>query len=132
MGAFFISGCIHACGSYGVTRAHGLPFSDGGEISYFLIQGLALITEDLTCYLLGIDDHVRKRPTELRRWLGYTTTGAWYIWSRVALKIVPLTVAHGIRDERGSLFAALELVERGVLAVPGNFVARICGGYPLN
>jgi len=92
---------------------------------------VAIIVEDLACWVLGIDDQAASKPTTLRRWAGYTIAGSWYIWSRVALKAVPLALAHGIRDERGPLFAALELVERGAIAVPGNFVAVALGGFPL-
>lgn len=123
MTAFLVSGLIHASGSYNVTRARSLPLSTGGELKYFLLQGVALTVEDLACWTLGIDDQAGRPPTPTRRWLGYAITGIWYIWSRVALKAVPLAVAHGIRNERGPLFAALELVERGAVAVPGNFVA---------
>ncbi len=45
-----------------------------------------------------------------------------YISTRVRLKAVPLAAAQGIYDERGELFAALELVRRGLVGVPGNFV----------
>ena len=38
---------------------------------------------------------------------------------------MPLAVAHGIRDEHGELFAAMEVVRRCVAAVPGNFVSLI-------
>lgn len=128
MASFFFSGAIHAVGSYNVTRAIGLPPSDGGELTYFLVQGAAVIVEDLICWLLCINDQTAQPPTVLRRWLGYMATAHWYIWSRVALKVVPLAVAHGIRDDRGPLFAAVQLVERGALAVPGNFVAMALGG----
>lgn len=73
--------------------------------------------------MLGIDDQAGHPPTPTRRWLGYAITGAWYTWSRVALKAVPVAMAHGIRNDRGPLFAAVELVERGAVPVPGNFVA---------
>jgi hypothetical protein len=129
MGSFLISGFIHATGSYMVTRARGLPLSDGGEITYFLLQGIAMIAEDFGCWVLGIDDRATRRPTMLRRWLGYLITGSWYVWSRVALKAVPLAIAHGIQTEQGPLFAAVELVGRGAVAVPGNFVSMALGGY---
>lgn len=129
--SFFVSGCIHACGSISVTRAKGYPVSDGGEMTYFLLQGVALTIEDLALWVLGVDDQAKQRPSSLRRWVGYGVTSTWYIWSRVTLKVVPLAFAHGFRDERGSLFEALALVERGAIAVPGNFVAWAFGGYLL-
>jgi Membrane bound O-acyl transferase family len=118
--SFIVSGFIHACGSYNVTRALNLPISDGGELKYFMLQGVALMVEDFGCWLLGIDDRVA--PTRMRRWLGYTVTATWYIWSRVVLRAVPMLVVHGIHDKRGPLFSAVEIVERGAVAVPGNFV----------
>lgn len=97
---------------------------------YFLLQGIALMLEDSVCWALGVDDHAAGPPTARRRWLGYLVTATWYIWSRVNLKVVPLAErGHGIMDERGQLFAALELVERNVKAVPRNFIARGFGGY---
>jgi hypothetical protein len=55
--------------------------------------------------------------------MGYAITLSWYVWSRVQLKGVPVALAMGIEDERGDLFAALELVRLSAVAVPGNFVA---------
>ena len=121
--SFLVSGLIHACGTYNVTRALRLPISDGGELPYFMIQGIAIMVEDLGCWTLGIDDQKKRLPSSLRRWVGYMVTASWYIWSRVTLKAVPLALAHGIHDRRGELFAAVELVDRGAVAVPGNFVA---------
>ncbi|CAP92705.1 hypothetical protein E8E15_002425 [Penicillium rubens] len=122
MMSFVISGLIHACGTYQVTRALGLPLSDGGEMKYFTLQGMAIIAEDFGCWVLGIDDR-GTQPGVMRRWMGYAITLSWYVWSRVQLKGVPVALAMGIEDERGDLFAALELVRLSAAAVPGNFVA---------
>ncbi|KAL9580225.1 MAG: hypothetical protein Q9212_004621 [Teloschistes hypoglaucus] len=130
LASFFVSGCIHASGSWAVTRAYRLSLSDGGEMRYFLLQGIALMLEDSACWALGVDDQAAGPPTVKRRWLGYLVTVTWYVWSRVNLKVVPLAErGHGIMDERGQLFAALELVERNVKAVPGNFIAKSFGSY---
>ena len=59
------------------------------------------------------------------RFLGYLSTISFYILTHVKLKAVPLAAAHGIQDERGELFAALELAHRGLVAVPGKFVAMV-------
>lgn len=120
--SFLVSGCIHACGSYQVTRRFGLPLSDGGEIRYFMMQGMAIMLEDLGCWALGVDDRAGKSPGMMRRWIGYAITLSWYVWTRVQFKAVPVALAMGIQDERGSLFAALELVRQSAAAVPGNFV----------
>ena len=119
--AFLVSGLIHAAGSYNVTRAMGLPLSDGGEIGYFLLQGFAIMVEDLVLWALRVDC---RSGASSRKWrlLGYVATAYFYILTRVKFKAVPLAAAHGIQDERGELFAALELVRRGLVAVPGNFV----------
>lgn len=119
--AFLVSGLIHAAGSYNVTRAMGLPLSDGGEIGYFLLQGFAIMVEDLVLWTLRVD---YRTGASGRKWRlpGYIATACFYILTRVKFKAVPLAAAHGIEDERGELFAALELVRRGLVAVPGNFV----------
>lgn len=120
--SFVVSGLIHGCGTYQVTRAFGLPLSDGREIKYFVLQGVGIIAEDLGCWVLGIDDRGTK-PGGMRRWVGYATTLSWYVWSRVYLKGVPVALAMGARHERRDLLAALELVRESAAAVPGNFVA---------
>ncbi|RMZ77833.1 hypothetical protein DV737_g4174, partial [Chaetothyriales sp. CBS 132003] len=124
--SFLVSGLIHAAGSYNVTRATGLPISDGGEIRYFVMQGVAIIADDGVLWALGVDYRKGKREDGrwMRKLLGYLVTATWYIYTRVWFKAVPLAIAHGIRDDngRGDLFAAVELVRRGALAVPGNFV----------
>jgi Membrane bound O-acyl transferase family len=123
LSSFIISGAIHTVGSYNVTRSLGIPLSDGGEFAYYLAQGVAIIVEDFVLWLLGIDDQVQQPPSTLRRTIGYATTAFWYSWSRVALKSLPVTTAHGIHDERGQLYVAVRLIELSALAVPGNFVA---------
>ena len=129
MASFIASGILHASGSWATTRALGLPLSHGGELWYFLLQGIALMVEDFACYVLGADDQAGP-PSAHRLWLGYTITAAWYVWSRVHLKFIPLAEhGHGIVNVRGGIHAALELVERNVKAVPGNFVAKALGGY---
>lgn len=133
--AFFVSGLIHAAGSYNVTRALNLPLSDGGEIKYFLLQGLAIMMEDFILWILGVDDRSKAKtssngpslegPSGFRVATGYLYTASFYIFTRVMYKAVPLAIAHGIRDQRGELFAAVELVRRGAVAVPGNFVTVV-------
>lgn len=129
MASFITSGIVHASGSWATTRAQGLPFSDGGELWYFLLQGIALMFEDFACYVLGADDQAGP-PSAHRLWLGYAVTAAWCVWSRVHLKLIPLAEhGHGIVNVGGGIYAALELVERNAKAVPGNFVANALGGY---
>lgn len=122
LGTFLTSGLIHAAGSYNVTRALNLPLSDGGEIMYFTLQAMEIIIEDLLLWIFEVDCRNRE-SSGLWRGAGYITTASFYIFTRSKYKAVPLAAAHGIRDERGELFAAVELVRRGVVAVPGNFVA---------
>lgn len=122
--AFFVSGLIHAAGSYNVTRALGLPLSDGGEIGYFLLQGFAIMVEDFVLWALRVDCRTGA-PSRAWRILGYLSTITFYILTRVKFKAIPLAAAHGIQDERGELFAALELVRRGLVAVPGNFATVV-------
>lgn len=121
---FLVSGLIHAAGSYNVTRTFRLPLSDGGEIKYFLLQAFAIMVEDFVLWASGIDCR-DGRLNGVGRYMGYTLTAWFYIFTRVRYKAVPLAAAHGIEDERGELFAAVELVRRGVVAVPGNIVALI-------
>ena len=109
-------------GIYIVTRALNIPLSDGGEIIYFTLQALGIIIEDLSLWIFEVDCRNRESSRSWRR-AGYITTASFYIFTRSKSKAVPLAAAHGIRDERGELFAAVELVRRGVVAVPGNFVA---------
>jgi len=121
--SFLISALIHSIGSYVVTRARGLPLSDGAEFKFFLLHGAALIVEDFVCYLLGVNDQDKtKPPSTKRKWIGYAVTLCWWTYSRVALKAIPLAVAHGLQDERGPLFAALKHTEEAATSMPGNFV----------
>lgn len=121
--SFLLSALIHAIGSYVVTRARGLPLSDGAEFKFFLLHGAALLVEDFACFLLGVDDQDKtKRPSTARVWIGYAITLCWWTYSRVALKAIPLAEAHGLRDQRGPLFAALKHTEEAATSMPGNFV----------
>ena len=129
LGTFLVSGLIHAAGSYNLTRANHLPISDGGEIKYYLLQGAAIVVEDLLLWVLRAD---RARPSgdsstslTMMRLAGFAYTATFYVFTRVRLKCVPLAVSHRIHDERGDLFAAVEVVRRGALAVPGNFVRSV-------
>lgn len=126
LGTFLVSGLIHAAGSYNLTRANHLPISDGGEIKYFLLQGAAIVVEDLLLWIVRADGARPSgdSPTSLTvmQVVGFAYTATFYIFTRVRFKCVPLTVSHGVRDERGDLFAAVEVVRRGAVAVPGNFV----------
>ncbi|KAL4967234.1 wax synthase family protein [Aspergillus stella-maris] len=102
--SFFISGLVHAAGSWQVTRALGRPLSDGGEIRYFVLQGVAIVGEDLV-------------GGEVAQVVGVSGP-----WTRVHWKVVPVALAAGIRDERGDLFAAVEFIRLSAKAVPGNVV----------
>ncbi|RDL32626.1 uncharacterized protein BP5553_09082 [Venustampulla echinocandica] len=119
-GSFFISGVIHSCGTYNVTRALNLPISTGGDLYFYLLQCAGILGEDLICHLLGVDDRLNQ-PSTLRRTLGYTATAAFYVWSRVAYKGIPISMAQGYKDDRGLLFAALKHMADGAYAVPGNW-----------
>lgn len=119
--AFLVSGLIYAGGNHNVTRALGLPRSNGGEVGYFLLQGFAIMTEDLVLWALRVDCRTGA-PSRKWRVLGYISVAVFYVFTRVRFKAVPLAAVHGIYDERGELFAALELVRRCLVAVPGNFV----------
>lgn len=134
LGTFLVSGLIHAAGGYNVSRANRLPISDGGEIKYFLLQGAAIMVEDLLMWVLGADGArpLWDSPTSftITRLAGFIYTATFYMYTRVRFKCVPLTVAHGIQDDRGDLFAAVELVRRGAVAVPGNFVRFAVEAWP--
>ena len=124
LATFFTSALIHAAGSYNVTRALNLPLSDGGEIMYFTLQAIGIMAEDLAVWINKVD--CRSRASNgLWKHVGYITTASFYIFTRSKYKAGPLAAAHGIQDARGELFAAVELVRRGAIAVPGNFVAAI-------
>ncbi|KAJ5769073.1 hypothetical protein N7520_003632 [Penicillium odoratum] len=122
--SFVVSGAIHACGTYQVTRAFGTPLWDGGKMRYFLVQGVAIIIEDFVCWVLGVDDRSGAKPTTMRRWMGYAITVSWYVCTRVYVLAIPVALSCGIRDEREDIYAALELARRSAAAVPGNFVAQ--------
>ena len=64
--AILVSGLIHAAGSYNVTRALGLPRSDGGEIVYFVLQGFAIMVEDFVLWALKIDSRTESRSKTWR------------------------------------------------------------------
>ena len=126
LGTFLVSGLIHAAGSYNLTRANHLPISDGGEIKYFLLQGAAIVVEDLLMWVLSANGATPSADSSqsltMTQLVGFAYTATFYVFTRVRFKCVPLTVSHGIHDERGDLFAAVEVVRRGAVAVPGNFV----------
>lgn len=122
--SFICSAIIHAIGTYVVTRARNLPLSDGAEFKFFALHGAALVIEDSVCSLLDVNDQDRnKPPSSIRLWVGYVVTLCWWTYSRVALKAIPLAKAHGLRDKRGPLFAALRHTEEAATSMPGNFVA---------
>ncbi|OJJ67828.1 hypothetical protein ASPBRDRAFT_78070 [Aspergillus brasiliensis CBS 101740] len=120
---FAVSGMIHTFGSYHVSRGLGLPVSYGGEMKYFISQGVFIMVEDFGCWMLGIDDRSPGGASTVRRWVGYALTAGWYFWSNVHWSALPVALASGIQDERGPLFIALEHTRRSAAAVPGNFVA---------
>ncbi|KAF4636568.1 hypothetical protein G7Y89_g1540 [Cudoniella acicularis] len=127
---FFISGAIHSCGTFNISRSPALsqhvPFSPiaGTDIDlyFYLLQGVGIMLEDFTCWTLGINDQSAQPPTQLRRWLGYAVAITFHIYTRVVWKAVPLARAHGFVDGRGEVYAALSAMEVGASAVPGNFV----------
>ncbi|KAI2890747.1 hypothetical protein CBS76997_5100 [Aspergillus niger] len=121
---FFVSGLIHGFGSYHMSHGLGLPLSCGGEVSFYISQGVFIILEDFGCWILGIDDRSAGEVSKVRRYLGYAVTAGWYSWSRVHWSMLPVALASGIQDERGPLFIALEHTRRSLAAIPGNFVAK--------
>lgn len=123
LSAFAFSAVIHTTGTRAVTRALNLPASHSGEALYYILQGVAILIEDFICWLLRLDDRESDPPTARRRTLGYLITVTWYVWSRVWLRIAPLAKAHGFTNERGPLFAAVELLKCSAEAVPGNFIS---------
>ena len=86
-----------------------------GEMPYFVAQGLGIMFEDLMYYVAGSDS---RRAT----FFGYMVTAAWYTWTRVQLKTVPIATTFGINDPRGPLVEVVELLRLSVMAIPGNFV----------
>lgn len=123
LSAFACSAVIHCTGTRAVTRALNLPASNGGEALYYILQGVAILVEDLICWLLRVDDRGSDPLTARRRTLGYLITATWYFWSRIWLRAVPLAKTHGITHERGPLFAAVEHLKWNAEAVPGNFIS---------
>jgi len=121
--AFLVSGMIHIVGTVKVAQAAGLQLSAGGELVYFLSQGAAIVVEDFVCYLLKVEDRADTPPGTVRRYVGYASLLLWYMYSFPSLKVVPLAEAHGIHDERGEFYSAVEAVSRAATAIPGNFVA---------
>jgi hypothetical protein len=110
-------------GTLKVAQAAGLQLSAGGELVYFLSQGAAIVIEDFVYYLLKVEDRADTPPGTLRRYVGYASLLLWYMYSFPSLKVVPLAEAHGIHDERGEFYSAVEAVRRAATAIPGNFVA---------
>lgn len=76
--------------------------------------------EDFACHILGVND--RGSIGHTRMIVGYIVTAAWYGWTRVQLKALPMAATLGIRDERGPLFEAVELVRASLAVIPGSFV----------
>lgn len=93
--AFLISGLIHAAGSYKVIRALGLPRSDGGEIGYFLLQGLAIMAEDIVLWALRVGCQTGA-PSRKRRVLEYISVIPFNIWACVRFKAVPFATVYEI------------------------------------
>lgn len=124
--AFLLSGAFHSVGHSAVLRARRGAGDDAaqrrvwGEMAFFLAQGVGIVLEDLVCHVLGVDD--RRGIGRARTLVGYVVTAAWYGWTRVQLKAVPMAAIFGISDGRGPLFEAVELVRVSLAAIPGNFV----------
>lgn len=126
---FFLSGAFHSMGHWTVLRARrgasdaDVQFHVWREMPFFLVQGTGIMLEDLVCHVLGVDD--RKGVSRTRTLLGYIMTAAWYGWTRVHLKAVPMAATLGISDERGPLFEAVEMMRISLAAIPGNFVKMV-------
>ncbi|KAH7014665.1 membrane bound O-acyl transferase family-domain-containing protein [Macrophomina phaseolina] len=124
--AFLLSGAFHTVGHSAVLRARRGSGDDDaqlrvwGEMPFFLAQGVGIMLEDLLCHMLGVDD--RRDVGRARRLVGYIVTAAWYGWTRVQLKAVPMAATFGISDGRGPLLETMELVRVSLAAIPGNFV----------
>ena len=124
--AFALSGAFHTVGHWAVIRARR---GDGeaeaqlpawGEVPFFLAQGAGIMLEDFVCHILGVDD--RRGISRSRALVGYMLTAAFYGWTRVQLKAMPIAATLGIQDKRGSLFEVVELLRVSLAAIPGNFV----------
>jgi hypothetical protein len=123
--AFFISGLIHAAGSYLVTRDLPLPTSSGGAFAYFLLQPAMITLEDLVSHVLGIIDD--GKPSRWRRIIGYVYVGVFWCWCFPVFKVLPLARAHGLGGDEvylGGVIACRELAE----ALPFNPVKTMIEG----
>ncbi|KAK7699539.1 hypothetical protein SLS57_012370 [Botryosphaeria dothidea] len=124
--AFLLSGAFHSVGHSAVLRARRGAGDDAaqrrvcGEMPFFLAQSVGIMLEDLVCHVLGVDD--RRGVGRARTLVGYVVTAAWYGWTRVQLKAVPMAAIFGISDGRGPLFEVVELMRVSLAAIPGNFV----------
>ena len=116
--AFFVSGLIHASGSYLVTRDSARGRSDGGAFVYFMAQPAAILLKDAIFSALGIADD--GKPSTIRRVLGYAYVAAFWLWSFPQLKVIPLAEAHGLRDFRGSMMGAVRACADLAEAMPFN------------
>lgn len=116
--AFLVSGLIHTAGSFLVTRDSPTGPSDGGAFIYFLAQPTAILLEDALFGLLGITDDGEVGP--LRRLIGYTYVGAFWIYTFPHLKVVPLAVAHGLDDGCGPIMAGIKACKELAEALPFN------------
>jgi hypothetical protein len=124
---FAISGWFHSMGHWTVLRARRSgDVRVWGEMPFFLAQGIGIMLEDLVCHTLGVDD--RKGVSRARLSIGYFVTAVFYGWTRVQLKAVPMAATLGIRDERGPLFQAVQLLRLSLAAIPGNFVKMYLEG----
>lgn len=119
--AFAFSALIHMAGTHAVTRTMHLPALQGGEIIFYPLQAVIIAFEDFVCWLLNVDDK-RNPPSARMRTLGYLITATWYLSTQMRFKAMTLPMAHGVMDERGPQFAAVELLKQNADAVPGNFV----------
>lgn len=116
--AFFVSGLIHASGSYMVTRDSALGVSDGGAFIYFMAQPAAILLEDMIFSVLGIADD--GNPSRVRRVLGYAYVAAFWLYSFPHLKVMPLAKAHGLHDPRGGMLGAVRACAELAEALPFN------------
>lgn len=127
--AFFISGLIHASGSFMVTRDHPTQrISDGGAMVYFLAQPAAIVLEDLVLYLLGVKDG-EGQPGMVRKWVGYAYVVAFWLWAFPTLKLVPLAKAHGLNhgfdDGNAGLLGSVRACKELAEAMPFNPVKAL-------
>lgn len=97
-------------------------------MKFFFLQATAMMLEDFVCWTVGIDDRAKYPPNKARRIMGYFVTAAWWTFSRVVLKGIPMALAQGMDDSRGKLSAVVEIVATGAEVVPGNFVRALVEG----